>query len=283
MTLKEVWQKGKLFFKNDFEKYKEDYSIIFEEVFRANRFDVAVYGNLDIKKEKLKNFFDMLERRKSGEPLQYIIGNCFFCGLNLNVEEGIFIPRPDTETLVESVLAEIPEISNVKNVKIVDLCSGTGAVALALKSKLSSVDITAIEISKRAFSCLKKNIKKTNLNVKAELGNIFKICNNFSEFSVNIIVSNPPYIASGDIRLLSKEVKREPEIALNGGKEGLDFYYGIIEKWSGKLKENGAIIFEIGINQAHKVEKIFKKYEFSNIKIIKDFNNIERVVVGRQK
>ncbi|MDR1364382.1 MAG: peptide chain release factor N(5)-glutamine methyltransferase [Oscillospiraceae bacterium] len=281
MTLKEVWINGKKFLKNEFETNKLDFSLIFQEIFGLNRLELVLYGDKQAEKFKIDSFFKMLQRKKNGEPLQYIIGHQEFYGLDLKIGNGVLIPRKDTETLVKVAVEMIDlQHNSLAKLNIVDLCSGSGAIALALKKEFKLANVTAIEISPQAFYFIKKNIANTNINIKAILGDIFKVYDDFKNSSLDLIISNPPYISTNDLFFLEKEVKFEPKIALDGGHEGLDFYFNIIKKWSVKLKKGAIIAFEVGFDQSNKVFKILKESGFNNITIKKDLNGINRVVIA---
>ncbi len=214
---------------------------------------------------------EMLKRRRGGEPLQYILGEWEFFGLPFKVGEGVLIPRPDTEILVEAAL----EIIGNKNLSVLDLCSGSGAIAIAI-AKNSNCNVTAIEKSEKAFRYLMENVTLNNVNVNCILGDVFE---NFTgEF--DIILSNPPYIASKVIEGLSEEVKREPEMALDGGEDGLMFYRRIMGYWKTKLKEGGTLAVEIGYDQAKSVMKLFEQEGFGKIALKKDYSGNDRAILG---
>lgn len=217
-----------------------------------------------------------LKERADGYPLQYIIGEWEFYGYRFKVGEGVLIPRADTETLIEAVKS-----LELKSPIITDLCSGSGCIAITLEKEIGGSEVYAIEYSDKAFSYLKNNIEMNNSKVTAILGDIFdeKI---ISEMPLSdIIVSNPPYLTEKDMNNLQKEVQFEPEMALRGGSDGLDFYKKIVSLWNKKLKNNGYIVFEIGINQEEAVSGILKENGFSDIKYINDLSGIIRVVLAK--
>lgn len=226
----------------------------------------------------------MLYRRSKGEPVQYITGVCEFMGIKLRVGNGVLIPRDDSEVLV----TESVKILNLKinegekdKPRIVDLCSGSGAIALSIAKFLNvNSDIYAIELSKVAFNYLKKNIKLNNIYIKPILGNIIDSFIQFDDNSIDVIISNPPYIPSKDIKNLDEEVKMEPLIALDGGPDGLEFYRIICSRWLTKIKDGGFIAVEIGINQGRQVKNIFSLNGLTNIKTYLDINGIPRVIIG---
>lgn len=202
-----------------------------------------------------------------------------FFGINLKISKNLFIPRPETELLVEYIYKNYNQ--NFSG-NIIDLCSGSGAIAISLKNYFKNANTWAIEKSPKAFDYLIKNSKLNNTKINCILGDIFKKYLNFENNFFDIIISNPPYIKTNDINKLDKKVKFEPRMALDGGKDGLDFYKNIIKFWTSKLKKNAIIIFELGINQHKQVKKIIQDNNFCNIKILKDFSNIERIIIANK-
>lgn len=211
-------------------------------------------------------------RRINGEPLQYILGEWEFYGLPFFVGEGVLIPRPDTETLVDAVL---PLIN--KNGNVIDLCSGSGAVAITLK-KLSGADVTALEKSPEAVKYLTKNAELNGTDIKIIQDDIFKFT---PTQKYDLIVSNPPYIKSADMPFLQKEVQKEPSMALDGGEDGLLFYRRIIE-FVPFLNKGGTLAVEVGYDISAQVLQIFDDAKLDG-KIIKDLSGNDRVVIGTLK
>lgn len=240
--------------------------------------EVEIYSDVQKKFEQrdIEQLEYALEKRAGGYPLQYIIGEWEFYGYRFKVGEGVLIPRADTETLIEAVNS-----LRLKSPVITDLCSGSGCIAVTLEKEISGSEVYAIEYSDKAFSYLKKNIEINNSKVHAVLGDIFDEKVILEMPLSDIIVSNPPYLTEKDMNNLQKEVGFEPEMALRGGSDGLDFYKKIVSLWKKKLKNNGYIVFEIGINQEEAVSKIFKENGFSDIKYVKDLSGIIRVVLAK--
>ena len=169
----------------------------------------------------------------------------------------------------------------MKSPVITDLCSGSGCIAVTLEKEISGSEVYAIEYSDKAFSYLKKNIEINNSKVHSVLGDIFDEKVILEMPLSDIIVSNPPYLTEKDMNNLQKEVHFEPEMALRGGSDGLDFYKKIVSLWKKKLKNNGYIVFEIGINQEEAVSGIFRENGFSDVKYYKDLSGIIRVVLAK--
>lgn len=208
-------------------------------------------------------------RRIKGEPLQYILGEWEFYSLPFVVGEGVLIPRPETELLVDLALKSATDKS-----KIIDLCSGSGAIAVAI-AKNSGATVYALEKYPKAINYLEKNIALNNAKVEIIKEDLF----NFSfDEKFDIILSNPPYIKSGDLASLQKEVQHEPMTALDGGEDGLIFYRHIAGL-SKHLNSGGKIMVEIGFDQAEEVQELFKR-EGLVTEAHKDLNGVQRVIVG---
>lgn len=211
-----------------------------------------------------------VDRRLRGEPLQYILGEWEFWGLPFKVGKGVLIPQPDTERLVECALEQI---RGKANPKVLDLCSGSGCVAIALAHERADAQVTAVELYDSAFSYLTENIKLNQVDVKAVKYDVLTEPVGFEKY--DIIVSNPPYIAPCETELLSAEVLAEPHEALFGGNDGLEFYRAINNLWIPLLNPDGALLLEIGHTQAASVKEIFKGRQSS---VLKDYAGLDRVV-----
>ena len=241
-------------------------------------------GSLEISEDTSKQIDALASRRASGEPIQYIIGHVDFYGLKINVGKGVLIPRPETELLVEEAIklvrSQKPEARS-QRIRILDLCTGSGCIALAIAEHFSDADVYGVDKSDTAIQFAILNATENNIkNVHFMKGDLFEP---IGKLEFDCIVSNPPYIKTGDIENLQKEIKDyEPVDALNGGEDGLDFYRRIFENAYKFLKENGIIIFEIGHDQADDVEKIAMNAGFKNVTFIKDYAGIKRVFIGRK-
>lgn len=284
LTFKQAYDEGKNLLKqNGIECYKSDTMWLFFECFGLDRKDLLLRGNEPANSNDCLRFFNMLEERIQGIPVQYIIGHCDFMGICFDVGNGVLIPRDDTEVLVRETVKRIKtEISRVKRkINVLDLCSGSGVVAIVVKKIFGdAVNVLALELYDSAFFYLKKNIDKNNLEIRAIQGDIFKFYNEIENGFADCIVSNPPYIPSSDIEYLDDTVKKEPITALNGGNDGLEFYNVICKKWLDKISPSGFISLEIGINQSEHVVKILKQCSFKNYKIYNDINSVSRVIIS---
>lgn len=283
MTLQEIYLKGKqILEKSNIESASFDAIQILKKIFNVNRSDLIVKKDIIVSNDQTQNFFNLIKQRANGRPLQYIIGIWEFMGLNFEVGEGVLIPRDDTEVLVNE---SIQSLDGIKSPKVVDLCSGSGIIAITIAKALKDSQVQAIEISDTAYEFLKRNIQLNNAdNVSPLHADIFDPTLHKNISNIDLIVSNPPYIPTKDIDNLQKEVKSEPLIALDGGSDGLRFYKLFIRDWISKLKVGGKISVEVGFNQAESVANLFYKCNMlENIKTVKDINNIERVVSAQKK
>ena len=251
---------------NRYEKSDLDY--IFAEVLNKSRAEVRLVKTINI--TDYKKIQKIVEERASGKPITKILGHTNFYGLEFIVTKDVLSPRMDTERLVETVLNDIKPKQTV-----IDIGTGSGAIAITI-AKNSQAKVTAVDISEGALKVAKENAKNNNVQVKFVESNLFDAFRRFTKFDV--IVSNPPYIPSKVIDNLEDEVKKfDPIIALDGGADGLDFYKKIIDEAPKRLTRNGKIYFEVGINQALDVKKLLQK-NFKDIRIVKDYNKIDRVV-----
>ena len=221
------------------------------------------------------DFNEAIQKKQAGIPLQYITNMQEFMGTNFYVDENVLIPRPDTEVLVEEVIKLAKE---KENIAILDMCTGSGAIAIALAEYLTNAKITASDKSKKALVVAQKNAKNTKASIQFIESDLF--CNIKDKF--DIIVSNPPYIESDVIKCLDKEVQKEPMMALDGGKDGLDFYRKIAKQARAYLNEDGYLALEIGYNQKEKVKELLKKEGYREIYSKKDFGDNDRIVIGKK-
>lgn len=217
----------------------------------------------------------IVERRLSGEPLQYVLGMWEFYSLPFYVGEGVLIPRPDTELLCDIA---IDFIGN-KPLKCIDLCSGSGCVAVAIDKNCPAAEVEALEKYSEAYRYLERNIELNRSRVTPRLGDIEKA----GEGEYDVIVSNPPYITETEMKELSREVLFEPKTALFGGEDGLMFYRAILKNWLPCLKEGGMLAVEIGYRQGEAVSELFRAAGLSDVTVRKDYGGNERVVFGTLK
>lgn len=250
--------------------------VIFKDILniKTKKYD---YYSVQATDNQIALMNEIIGRRKNGEPLQYIVGKWDFYGFTFRVGEGVLIPRPETENLVEYVLNEI---KNVKNPIVFDLCSGSGCIGITIAKIRPDAKVYLFEKEDKAYSYLNKNLKAFKLPnavpVKCDILN----CDLQNLPIADLIVSNPPYIKSAEIPTLQAEVKREPMSALDGGNDGLIFYRCIASKWNSKVKSGGLIACECGDGQSADILPLFESIT-SEKKVIFDFNNIDRIVAFR--
>lgn len=271
-TLEEALREGRQYLKKQgIIEYELDGWYLFSFHFQMNRASYLLNLSLRIEEEDFISYMELIKRRGEKIPLQYITGNQEFMGLTFLVSEDVLIPRQDTEILVEEVL----KISSGKDV--LDVCTGSGCIILSL-SKLGNIAKgMGVDISKKALMIANKNKENLKAEVTFLESDLFKEV----EGQYDIIVSNPPYIKTEDIKGLMEEVKvHEPYLALDGKEDGLYFYKKIIEQLPAHLKSGGSIFFEIGYNQGEEVSALLRKAGFQSIEVIKDLAKLDRVVKG---
>lgn len=240
---------------------------------------LQLYLGAFISGEDLESRLDsLIKRRISGEPIQYITGIAEFMGLDFMVSRGVFIPRPETELLVEEVLRSSGCFSSIS---ILDLCTGSGNIGISMAKLMPCIKVIATDVSGQALETARKNSLKHKVDnrIKFYQGNLFDALIIDKKQKFDIIGCNPPYIKEQDLDTLQKEIMFEPEIALNGGKDGLDFYRRIADSAHRYLNKKGAIILELGFGQAQEVMNIFSGINIYKIQEpVKDFAGIERVL-----
>ncbi len=255
-----------------------------------NKFELVINHAQEIPIEKIAEYKSGLEKIKNNIPIQYITNHQEFMKMDFYVDESVLIPQPDTEILVEEVIKYAQEISENStsgdsrpSLKILDLCTGSGAIAISLAKYIDNAEITATDISSKAIQVAKLNAEKNLVHKKISFieSDMFE---KISQTDFNIIVSNPPYIETDVINTLSMEVQHEPKIALDGGADGLYFYKKIIEHSSNHLTKNGTIFLEIGYNQKQALFDLINHSDnFCMPTCVKDFGGNDRVIICRRK
>ena len=251
-------------------------------LYNCRRTDLYLRRHDKLGKDKAAILCGIFKRRLKGEPLGYLLGQTEFMGLNFKITADVLLPRQDTEILVETALEKIKSLK--KEIKVLDIGTGSGCVAISLVKFIPHIKVTATDISLKAIELAKQNAVLNLVKEKIE----FICCDLFpghpspvtSDQNFDVIVSNPPYIPSKEINLLQEEVQHEPRIALDGGKDGLDYYRRIIKEAPRFLKDNGHLLFEIGIGQAAGVRKITEDSgNFMVEEVVRDYSGIERVLI----
>lgn len=277
MNLKEILKYGKEeLIKNNI----EDASIIAKElaeyIFKITRAKMIANDDMEFGKDQTDNYINSIKKISTGIPIQYITNNQEFMNLNFYVDENVLIPQPDTETLVEEVINEYKE----KKCEILDLCTGSGAIAISLAKYINKSNIVASDISMKALQIAKLNAEKNLVRKKIEFieSDMF---DKIYKDDFDIIVSNPPYIKTKVIENLDRQVKNEPYIALDGGADGLKFYKIIIENAYKYIKNEGKVFLEIGYDQKNELINLFKENNhYENIYSKKDLGGNDRIIVA---
>lgn len=231
--------------------------------------------DFEIPEESYKEFCVLKNKRIKGTPLQYILGEQYFMGIRFIVNENVLIPRADTEILVYKV---IELFEKMKSVEILDMCTGSGCIAVSLSKKMLNSKIYASDISKEALEIAKNNSDINEADVEFFHSDLFE---NIPNKKFDAIVSNPPYISASEMEELSEEVLKEPHIALNGGIDGLKFYKEISKESKRYLKDGGSLIFEIGCSQAKSVCKLLHDMGYKDIEVEKDYSGNDRVIIAK--
>lgn len=238
---------------------------------------LIIHNKEELAEEKILEIKNNLDKIIKGYPIQYITGKQEFMGLDFLVNENVLIPQPDTEVLAEEVI----NISKkIEKPEILDLCTGSGAIAVAVKKHVQNTNIIASDISYKALEVAKINAKNNNVEVQFIQSDLFNNIDN----KFDIIVSNPPYIRTEVINKLSLEVQNEPHIALNGGQDGLDFYRNIVNNAYKYLEMDGYLALEIGYDQKQDVVKIIESsHSYKEIYLKKDLAGNDRIVICKRR
>lgn len=275
MTIKQAITKGMIMLKsNNVESPKLKARLLLQYVLDKPRQYIIVYDNKEIDKQQQWQYFVNIEKLTKGIPLQHITHRQEFMKMDFFVDENVLIPRSDTEILVEEVIKIAQKYNSPR---ILDLCTGSGAIAISLKKFVPNADITAVDISEKALEIAQKNAEKLESKINFVKSDLFDKLDN-KKF--DIIVSNPPYIRKDEIKKLSEEVQKEPKIALDGGEDGLDFYRIIAEQAINYLKTGSFLCFEIGYNQKNDVIKIIEdEQNYKNTYCKKDLYGNDRIII----
>lgn len=263
--------------KNNIEEASLKARILLANILDEKKEYLVAHYDKEVEIKSEEKFFDGINKLINNIPLQYITNKQTFMGLEFYVDENVLIPRYDTEILIEEVI----NISkSYKKIKMLDVCTGSGAIAVSLAKYIKNSNILATDISIKALDVARKNAEKNNVEVNFENRDLL----NGLEAKFNIIVSNPPYIETEVIKTLDEQVKKEPLLALDGGKDGLDFYKEIINNAYKNLENDGYLCLEIGYNQKEKViELLENSKKYKNIYSKKDLNENDRIVVAQKK
>lgn len=279
MKIQQLLTKGYEILKYNNENYILDSQLILGKVLNLDRVSIIANREKEVNEKSVIEYFRLIDLRKNKMPLKYITEETEFMGISFFVKQGVLIPRPDTEILVEEVL----KLTNKKDkLTICDVCCGSGAIGLSIAKISETSEVYCSDISEEAKEVTSKNIELLSLNHKASF-----VKSDLLQFAIDnklkfdIVVSNPPYIRTSVIPTLMEDVKDyEPYIALWGGEDGLNFYRSITKQSLKVLNKHGILAYEIGYDQAEEVKAILEANGFSNIKVIKDLAGMDRVVIG---
>lgn len=277
MTIREALNKGTFMLKNNnIETPKLKARLLLQFTLNKTREYLIIYDNESISQDKEVLYFKYIDKLIQGMPVQYITNTQEFMKMPFFVNNNVLIPQPDTEILVEET---IKIAKKIKKPVILDLCTGSGAIAVSLKKYLQNSIVYASDISLKALEIAKKNAKNNGVEIKFFKSDLFE---NLPNIKFDIIVSNPPYIKKDVIKTLDKEVQNEPRLALDGGIDGLDFYREIVNKGYHYLKYNSYLCLEIGYDQKEEVMEIIKnERNYTNTYCLKDLYDNNRVIVTR--
>lgn len=259
----------------DIENPALNVELIIAHVLQMKRSELFLSLNITLPTDLVQQISDFIERRSQHEPLQYIFGETEFYGFPIKVNPNVFIPRPETELLVEKIFQKDKAAT-----LILDIGTGSGCIAISLKKLIPGCQITATDISEKALQIAEQNAKINDVDVDFILSDIFeKVVGKF-----DIIISNPPYIPKNEYEDLPVEIKEfEPENALLAEDNGIFFYKNILQQSKEYLTENGKIYFEIGHDQAKRVKQLALDNGFSEVDVLQDLNGFERIVkIGRK-
>ena len=281
MEIREILEVGREKLKNldGADPLKESVYIL-SKVLGENK--IYIFTNLDrwVSKEEEEVFLGLVEDRKTGKPMAYIFNEKEFMGINFYVDERVLIPRPETEELVEFIIGFIEENYRGENIQVLDIGTGSGAIALSIGKRFKGIEVLGVDVSKKALEVARENLNRLKAsNVSFKRSDLFENIGKEEKFS--IIVSNPPYIRKDVVRNLQKDVKDfEPGLALDGGEDGLDFYRRIINRSKNHLEKEGMLLFEIGYDQGREVKALMEEEGYKNVQIAKDLQGLDRIVSG---
>ena len=279
MNISELLNSGsKILKQSKIETHQLDSELVLSSLLKKQRENLLISPNEEISENTIDNFKNLISRRANREPLAYILKNKEFWSKDFFVDRNTLIPRPETELLCESII----KIFKNKNLYILDIGTGTGCIILSILSEIKGAKGIALDISRKAIKVAKKNSNKLGLSKRVKFVN--KSLQDIYGYKFDLIVSNPPYIKTSDIKNLSDDVKKfEPKIALDGGKEGLDVIKKVIYKSKSILKRLGVLALEIGYGQHYKVSQILKEQNFKEELLVRDYKNNVRCLIAKFK
>lgn len=278
MTYRECYEKGcHILNEAGIEESTLDARLLLEAVCGTDRNDLLVHGEQPVEPETEEKYFGWIGKRAGRIPLQQLTGEQDFMGLTFSVNEHVLIPRQDTEILVEEVLKELHD-----RMRILDMCTGSGCILLSLLHYSNDCEGLGVDLSAEALEVAGQNVLKVLTPEKAEHAHFLQ-SDLFEkvEGKFEIIVSNPPYIASAEVEKLMPEVRdHEPRMALDGTEDGLHFYRRIIKEAGKHLVNSGMLFFEIGYDQGQAVSELMRAGGYREVQVVQDYAGLDRVVLG---
>src|SRR5882724_6919657 len=278
MTLLEVLQSTTAYFTNhEIENPRLNAEQLLAHTLRLSRMDLYLEFERNLAENELGPLRDLVKRRGQGEPLQHLLGTVEFCGHTFAIDKRAMVPRPETEELVELLVSEISDQRS--DVRIVDVGTGSGVIALSLAAKFPEAEIYAIDISEEALSLARENAAQLRLSERVRFQKS-DLLENVSE-RFDLIVANLPYISMQDRHLLAREVLHDPEVALFGGPGGDELVRKLIEQAPSYLKPGGLVALEIGVGQAVGLSALLRQKNYHDIELKRDYSSIPRFLIAR--
>ena len=257
-----------------------DAALIMEKALGCSRSALVARYHDEVDADRADAALALAKRRASGEPIQYVLGEWRFMGRDYLVGEGVLIPRDDTEVVVSAALDCLKDIPSPY---VVDLCAGSGIIAITVQKAIPSATVAAVEKSAEAYEYLCRNAALNGAAITAIHSDLCGCTDRFADGSLDMILSNPPYVPTGEIPSLQREVQYEPSMALDGGASGLDFYGMIVRLWTPKLKKGGRIAFELGEGQFGYISELLQDSCYAEIRGYEDIQGTVRAVTAKLK
>lgn len=288
MNIKQALEYGiELLNKNNIESPNLKTRMLLANILNKNKEYLLIHDTEELNISNINKYKEDIQKLANGTPIQYIINKQEFMGLEFYVDKNVLIPQPDTEILVEEVINICKEQNANKKIKILDLCTGSGAIGVSIANNIKNCEMTLLDISYDALKIAQRNSVIVETIGDSQKSNIKTIQSDLFEKieeKFDVIVSNPPYIETKTIQTLDKEVQMEPKLALDGGEDGLDLYRRIIKEAYKYLNNNGTLALEIGYNQKDKVINLIKASNmYKDIYSKKDLSNNDRIVVCKKR
>ncbi len=288
MNIKQALEYGiELLNKNNIESPNLKTRMLLANILNKNKEYLLIHDTEELNISNINKYKEDIQKLANGTPIQYIINKQEFMGLEFYVDKNVLIPQPDTEILVEEVINICKEQNANKKIKILDLCTGSGAIGISIANNIKNCEMTLSDISYDALEIAQKNsviVEDIGDSQKSNIRTIQSDLFEKIEGKFDIIVSNPPYIETKTIQTLDKEVQMEPKLALDGGEDGLELYRRIIKEAYKYLNNNGTLALEIGYNQKDKVINLIKASNmYKDIYSKKDLSNNDRIVVCKKR